>query len=99
MLEQDKEVIDPFDHHILKSKSKYGWNERDGFLKALIAEVIEHGFKSDLCLHCGKNDECKHDEKNLSILSVVDEKMNHIRHKKVGSPLDRGQMLALVLYS
>ena len=69
----------------------------------LIQEVIDNGFKHDLCTKCSQNDDCKHDvydKKNkYSILRIVDEKMNHERHKIIGSPLRRDWMLALVLYT
>ena len=63
----------------------------------MIEEVIKNGFKYDLCLQCKENDECKHDD--YSLLTVVDEKLNHVRHKRMGSPLHRYHMLALILYT
>eukprot|EP01084_Bolivina_argentea_P208501 355450_1 len=69
----------------------------DGYLSELIAEVIDNGYKYDLCLDCGMYDECKHD--NYSIVKIIDEKMNHKRHKAVGSPLRKDHMLALILYT
>eukprot|EP01084_Bolivina_argentea_P236217 397244_1 len=71
--------------------------ETGGFFEELIREVINNGFKSDLCLECGPNDECKHCE--YSLLNIVDQKMNHIRHQKMGKPLRRDFMLSLVLYT
>ena len=64
-------------------------------------EVIKNGYKYDLCLECGKNDECKHDvyDSQYSILKVVDEKMDCHRHKLMNKPLFRAHMLALVLYT
>eukprot|EP01084_Bolivina_argentea_P202732 346329_1 len=73
------------------------YHQKNRFLFLLIEEVINNGFKSDLCLECGVNDECKHDD--FSILKVVDDKMDHIRHKKMGQPLKRDEMLALILYT
>eukprot|EP01083_Nonionella_stella_P163354 537403_1 len=80
---------------------RYKWNESDGFLPALMEEAIANGFVSDLCLGCGVNDdydECKHGEEH-SILRVVDQKMNGHRHKLMDKPLDRAEMLSLILYT
>eukprot|EP01083_Nonionella_stella_P075630 205670_1 len=72
----------------------YQNNENDGYLHALLWEVIQNGFKSDLCL-------TETDEKDdtYSILTIVDDKMSAKRHILMGSPLDRGQMLSLILYT
>ena len=70
--------------------------------KKLIDEVIKNGYKYDLCTKCDKSDECKHNvytATKYSILKVVNEKMDCRRHKLMGSPLNRAQMLALVLYT
>eukprot|EP00484_Ammonia_sp_Unknown_P004364 CAMPEP_0197080152 /NCGR_PEP_ID=MMETSP1384-20130603/213986_1 /TAXON_ID=29189 /ORGANISM="Ammonia sp." /LENGTH=472 /DNA_ID=CAMNT_0042519033 /DNA_START=18 /DNA_END=1436 /DNA_ORIENTATION=- len=81
-----------------KDRRKYqSASEIDGYLAALIEEVKRNGFSNDLCLQCKPKDSCKH--KKHSILQIVDEKMNHIRHKTMGSPLKRDEMLALVLYT
>ena len=92
-------------------KRKYGFNDsiynrrsNDGFVVQLIEEVIQNGYKYDLCLKCGKNDECKHDiqaKQNYkhSILRIVDDKLDCERHKKMGNPLRRDHMLALLLYT
>lgn len=78
-------------------------DEKDGWLEALMDEVIHNGYKYDLCMKCAKHDECKHDitdkQNEHSILQVVNEKMNHQRHILVGSPLTRDEMLGLVLYT
>eukprot|EP00485_Elphidium_margaritaceum_P010764 CAMPEP_0202687930 /NCGR_PEP_ID=MMETSP1385-20130828/3479_1 /ASSEMBLY_ACC=CAM_ASM_000861 /TAXON_ID=933848 /ORGANISM="Elphidium margaritaceum" /LENGTH=469 /DNA_ID=CAMNT_0049342791 /DNA_START=33 /DNA_END=1442 /DNA_ORIENTATION=+ len=80
---------------------KYKYTEQDGFLLALVEEVIRYGDKNDLCTKCGSPSSvyglCQH--KEHSILAVVDEKMKHKRHQMVGSPLRRDEMLALVLYT
>eukprot|EP01084_Bolivina_argentea_P051808 95277_1 len=78
--------------------------KKNGSLKPLIEEVIVNGFKSDLCFKCGVNDDCKHiplkwHYKDIDLLKVVDDKINDARHKQMGSPLNRGKMLALVLYT
>eukprot|EP01084_Bolivina_argentea_P215183 365304_1 len=52
----------------IQDKKKYAHNKTDGFLNGLIEEVINNGYKYDLCLDCGKYDECKHD--NYSILQI-----------------------------
>ena len=72
-------------------------NDRDGYLKALVEEVINNGYKYDLCLECKQGDECKHDD--YSILQIVDDKLKHIRHKAMDSPLRRDHMLSLILYT
>ena len=79
----------------------YGYNEKDGYLKALISEVQSNNFGSDLCLKCSKDDECKHNvfDSKYSILHIVDEKMNCLRHKLINKPLRRDEMLALILYT
>ena len=86
----------------LKMPTYIASNLRDGYLTELIQEVIKNGYKYDLCKDCRKNDVCDHDvvnDKEYSLLTVVDEKMDHIRHKQLGSPLNRGQMLAFLLYT
>ena len=76
-------------------------NPIDGLLEALIDEVYSNNFGYDLCLSCSKDDECKHNvyDSKYSILHIVHEKMNCLRHKMMQSPLDRGMMLALILYT
>lgn len=78
-------------------RQQYKWNERDGYLRALIAEVRKHGYHSDLCQECGKDDDCKH--RDNSILGVVDETLRHPRHLAIGRPLNRAEMLAVILYT
>eukprot|EP01084_Bolivina_argentea_P075898 137541_1 len=80
-----------------KDCKKYEYNKINGYLNALMVEVILNGYKSDLCLECGITDKCIH--KQYSILQIVDQKMNHIRHISVESPLNRAEMLALILYT
>eukprot|EP01083_Nonionella_stella_P071601 192432_1 len=75
-------------------KKQYERNELNGFLDALIEEVVSNGFKADLCL----NDEDEK-ENNYSILSIVDNKMKCARHKAMGGFLNRAQMLSLILYT
>eukprot|EP01084_Bolivina_argentea_P262098 443156_1 len=78
-------------------KKKYSFNDDDGFLKALIEEVVQNGYKYDLCLECEKGEECKHEE--YDILQIVDQKMKHQRYLMMGSPLRRDKMLSLILYT
>ena len=81
---------------------KYSHNKKNGYLKALISETKSNNFGYDLCLSCAKgDDECKHDpfKSQWSILQIVDEKMECLRHKLMGKPLNRGEMLSLVLYT
>ena len=88
-------------HPTKQDKEKYHYNETDGYLRALLSEVITNGFRSDLCLSCSEADECKHNPMTSkhSILQIVDEKMNCLRHKLVNKPLNRAEMLALILYT
>eukprot|EP01083_Nonionella_stella_P066595 175494_1 len=88
------------DNHSLYYPSeddKKQYDETTGFLDALVNEIIDNGFKSDLCLRCGPSDNCQHDEHSL--LQIVNEKMNCKRHKSMGSPLNKAEMLSLVLYT
>eukprot|EP01084_Bolivina_argentea_P057261 104649_1 len=78
-------------------KKQYEYNSKDGFVNALIEEVVGNGFKSDLCLECQYNDDCKHN--SYTLLFVVDEKLSHIRHKQMGNPLRKDHMLAMLLYT
>eukprot|EP01084_Bolivina_argentea_P017723 33069_1 len=63
----------------------------------LIQEVIENGYKYDLCLECSPIDKCEH--KDYSMLSIVDNKLQHFRHRSIRQPLNRAEMLSLVLYT
>ena len=84
---------------------EYEWintkHPKDGWLQALISEVQSNNFASDLCLSCSNEDECKHNvyHSRHSILHIVDQKMDCLRHKLMSSPLKRDQMLALILYT
>eukprot|EP01084_Bolivina_argentea_P296274 510231_1 len=77
-----------------EDKKECNYNKENGFLQLLIKEVIDNGFKSDLCI----NDE---DEKNdnYTIMNIVEQKLKCMRHKKMGSPLNRAEMLSLLLYT
>eukprot|EP01084_Bolivina_argentea_P036459 67457_1 len=91
---QNAELPDPSDD----DRTKYSYNENDGYLQALIQEVIKNGFKYDLCSKCEINEECKHTE--YDILQIVDQKLSHQRHLMMGSPIKtRDKMLALILYT
>eukprot|EP01083_Nonionella_stella_P041456 112404_1 len=65
--------------------------------QALIDEVIKNGFKTDLCLLCSTDDDCKHTE--FGIMNVVDEKLNCRKLKIMDVRLKRGEMLSLILYT
>eukprot|EP01083_Nonionella_stella_P267366 903272_1 len=138
-------------------KQQYNWNKRDGYLGALMEEMIVNGVGSDLCLKCDTRDECQHLQAlskgndyyggefywfsrddyeyifsflnvyslvsvcyvsrtwyyyatlfNLwrsayhaqhSVLRFVDKKMNEHRHKQMGKPLNRAQMLSIILFT
>eukprot|EP01084_Bolivina_argentea_P115816 205886_1 len=64
-------------------------------LNALITEVVNNGYKKDLCLD--KEEDFKND--NYTLMNIVKEKMNHQRHKMMGSPLQEYHILALLLYT
>eukprot|EP01083_Nonionella_stella_P095046 266750_1 len=85
-------------HPVLKPTyddlKEYDINEKDGLLPLLIEEVISNGYSVDLAL---TNDD--HKNKKWTILQVVDQKLNSVRHKQMGSPLRRDHMLALLLYT
>eukprot|EP01084_Bolivina_argentea_P173526 300583_1 len=72
-------------------------NAEDGYMFFLIKEVIRNGFKSDLCLKCNVNDDCEHKER--SILNIVNDKMDCKRHGFMKYPLNKGEILSLVLYT
>ena len=57
-------------------------------------EVVFNGFEKDLCLN--ESDLKQHE---WTILEIVDKKMEHPRHKAMNSPLDRGEMLSIILYT
>eukprot|EP01083_Nonionella_stella_P231644 817854_1 len=82
----------------VEDKQQYDETEengiKNGYLQCLIQEVISNGFKRDLCLN-----EIDFENGRYSLLSIVEEKLKHPKHCKMGSPLDRGNMLALVLYT
>ena len=67
----------------LFDKEKYKFNAQDGFLYALIEEVKLNGFENDL---------------KYIRLDEIDNKLHCDKHKLLGSPLNRGQMLSLILY-
>ncbi len=76
---------------------KYKWNSKDGFMSALIVEVIKNGYSCDLIYGTGSIS--SNDISKNNIEKMVDYKMNNIRHKQINSPLNRGEMLALILYT
>eukprot|EP01084_Bolivina_argentea_P220320 373412_1 len=92
-ISDDKEHTESPIHDLYKpteqDREKYWCNNEEGWLKALLEEVSNNGRKSDLHVH----------ETGLSIMTVVDEKMKHVRHKTFGTPLRKDQMLALILYT
>ena len=63
-------------------------------IKSLIQEVITNGFEKDLCLN-GKD----YRDKHYSILTIVNKKYDCKTHKRLGQPLDRAQLLSLILYT
>eukprot|EP01084_Bolivina_argentea_P288778 495703_1 len=71
-----------------------GIEKKDGCLNCFLTEIINNGYKSDLCL-C--DDDLKNDE--YTLMNIVDSKLNCMRHKKMGCPLNRSEMLSLILYT
>ena len=63
-------------------------------MSLLINEVISNGYIGDLCLTLD-------DEKNndYSIMNIVDDKLKCLRHKQMGYPLNRSEMLSIILYT
>eukprot|EP01084_Bolivina_argentea_P009661 18028_1 len=84
----------PLYHPTNEDEKGSNYNDINGYLKPLIKEIVDNGYKSDLCL----NDD---DEKNnlYSIMSVVNAKLKCMRHRLMGSPLNRAEMLSLLLYT
>eukprot|EP01084_Bolivina_argentea_P088187 159236_1 len=66
-------------------------------LTALIKEVINNGYKKDLFVTNTTDEQYMNNE--YTIMKIVEDKMDHIRHKQMGSPLTKAQMLALILYT
>ena len=62
--------------------------------RQVLYEVTENGFKNDLCL---TPDDLR--KSHYSLLKIVNEKMDSIEHKKRGCPLNRVEMLSLLLYT
>eukprot|EP01084_Bolivina_argentea_P009663 18030_1 len=70
---------------------------KDDELNGLITEIINNGFKSDLGMEM-KIDNDEHDI-YYEIIKLVEYKLNCMRHKTMGSPLNKSQMLSLILYT
>ncbi len=85
-----------------KGEFAEGTNE-NGFLIHLWREMISNGHGSELLPASPallskdlSNDDLTAD--NFGLLKTVDEKMAHPRHCRIGKPLNRGYMAALVIY-
>eukprot|EP01084_Bolivina_argentea_P152497 266018_1 len=78
----------------MEDQIHFEYDDKSGYLKALTTEVIANGYKNDLYL---KTDSERNN--GFSIMHIVDEKLNCIRHQKMGSPLNKAEMLAIVLYT
>eukprot|EP01084_Bolivina_argentea_P203236 347148_1 len=96
-INQDEQQVQGIYQPTDNDKKIYYWNDCDGFLSALLAEIEKNGYKADLCLECGINDDCKHDD--ASLLKIVKNKMNDRRHKLRGKVLNKAEMLSLILYT
>ena len=95
----NQEMKENVDVHDRKNRDN---DKTDEFIKALIGETIKNGYKYDLCLLCGKDDDCKHNvyqSNDKTLLGIADAKMKHPEHILRGSPLRRAQMLALIMYT
>ena len=88
----------------IDDNKEYEINE--GYLEHLIAEVIKNGYEDDLYLE--DEDEEEEDELYLGdddefelypIMDIVKEKLQCNRHKLMGSPLNKAEMLAVILYT
>ena len=76
-----------------KGKKKYAtipvrYQLEDKQIEMLMEEVKRNGFESDLVT---KEGEC--------IMKIVNEKMHHPQHKALGCPLNKAQMLSIILYT
>eukprot|EP01084_Bolivina_argentea_P273425 465754_1 len=84
--DENRDTFIPSDRYII--------NNNANVLKELIKEVKSNGFESDLFI----SDE-DHKNGDYSLLQVVDKKINCRRHRMMGSPLNKAEMLALVMYT
>eukprot|EP01084_Bolivina_argentea_P010031 18710_1 len=84
----------PLYHPTDEDKKESAHNADDGFLKLLIKEVVDNGWKNDLCL---TEEDAESDD--YTLLNLVDEKLNCMRHRLMGKPLNRAEMLSLLLYT
>eukprot|EP01083_Nonionella_stella_P077210 210714_1 len=67
-------------------------------LKHLVKEVVKNGFEEDLWVTDVKKCKINHIT-DYTLFRVVDEKMNCFRHTSINSPLERHEMLAVILYT
>eukprot|EP01084_Bolivina_argentea_P308560 533595_1 len=99
-------IYDPKNHHDIYDDSEVDYTA------SLLSEVIQNGYRFDLCLECGKDEECKHgylclkcgkkdkcDHSKFGIFEIVKQKMNSKRYKQLNLNFRVGHMLALVLYT
>eukprot|EP01084_Bolivina_argentea_P163829 284937_1 len=70
------------------------YNQVHGFLQLLVEEVVDNKFEADLCL---TDDNINNHQ--YTIMTIVDNKINCTRHKLMGSPLNRAEMLSIILYT
>lgn len=71
----------------------HDYDVNDGFIEALLEECVKNGFESDLYL---PDDDSK---SNYSIMKIVEKKMICHEHKALGSPLNKGEMLSMIMYT
>eukprot|EP01084_Bolivina_argentea_P040595 75001_1 len=81
---------------------KYGLKQmsvmsQDQLLQALIKEVQDNQFEEDLYIY-SVNDG-KKTLTDETLLDIVQQKLEHPRHKLMGLPLNTAEMLALILYT
>ena len=77
-------------------KQQTGHKDEDGFLRMLIKEVVGNGFEAALCF---SGSEEKKDDEEYPVMMIVAEKLQCRSHRRMGSPLDKGEILALLLYT
>eukprot|EP01083_Nonionella_stella_P200796 735028_1 len=101
----DEQQLEYGDRRLIPIKCMYDDDEFDRTCTlALIAEVINNGYKNDLFVGHGNDDDtksndCSIDYSHYTIMQIVEDKLRHPRHKQLGSPLNKSQILALILYT
>ena len=78
-------------------------SQESDFVNELIKEVIKNGYGKEICkpgtVNTGTSNINNCNIETKWIFNLINEKMNHPRHVKYGQPLNRGEILALILYT